>query len=137
MSQDVPQQPHQVAVASPKDKDGNELFLTLGKLLGEGTSGAVYELLDAVTNGGHLRDWSDLHNKDTHTQSPKLEWPTPLEPVLGSTDFHRVLFLSRQFFFADFVAGFFLLMLVRESVQKNDWRKIPGELLQNLYSKHP
>ena len=41
--------------------------------------------------------------------------------------FRGFLFLSRRFFFADFLAGFFLLIFVGKSAQKNPPGKSPGK----------
>ena len=60
-----------------------------------------------------------------------------LGPALGRTDFSRIFIFEPPDFFADFLAGFFLLIFVGKSAQKNPSRKIPGKILQNLYNKNP
>ena len=59
-----------------------------------------------------------------------------LGSFLGRTDFSRIFIFNPPDFFADFVAGFFLLVFVGKSAQKNP----PGKLQQNppnLYNKNP
>ena len=76
-----------------------------------------------------------------------------LGPAFGRTDFSRIFIFGPPDFFADFLAGFFLLIFVGKSAQKNpppgkspgkilqnpekSSRKIPGKILQNLYNKNP
>ena len=60
-----------------------------------------------------------------------------LGPDSGRTDFSRIFIFEPPDFFADLVAGFFLLIFVGKSAQKNPPGKIPGKILQNLYNKNP
>ena len=50
-----------------------------------------------------------------------------LGPAFGRTDFSRIFFFEPPDFFADFVAGFFLLIFVGKSAQKNPPGKSPGK----------
>ena len=50
-----------------------------------------------------------------------------LGPVLGRTDFSRIFIFGPPDFFADFVAGFFLLIFVGKSAQKNPPGKSPAK----------
>ena len=59
-----------------------------------------------------------------------------LGPAFGRTDFSRISIFEPPDFFADFLAGFFLIF-VGKSAQKKSSRKIPGKILQNLYNKNP
>ena len=53
------------------------------------------------------------------------------------TDFSRIFIFGPPDFFADFVAGFFLLIFVGKKCPEKSSRKIPGKILQNLYNKNP
>ena len=55
----------------------------------------------------------------------------------GRADLSRIFIFGPLDFFADFVAGFFLLIFVGKSAQKNPPGKSPGKILQNLYNKIP
>ena len=48
-------------------------------------------------------------------------------PAFGRTDFSRIFSFEPPDFFADFVAGFFLLIFVGKSAQKNPPGKSPGK----------
>ena len=50
-----------------------------------------------------------------------------LGPVHGRTDFSRIFIFGPPDFFADFLAGFFLLIFVGKSAQKNPPGKSPGK----------
>ena len=50
-----------------------------------------------------------------------------LGPVHGRTDFSRIFIFEPPDFFADFLAGFFLLIFVGKRAQKNPPRKSPGK----------
>ena len=50
-----------------------------------------------------------------------------LGPAFGRTDFSRIFIFERPDFFADFLAGFFLLIFVGKSAQKNPPGKSPGK----------
>ena len=54
----------------------------------------------------------------------------------GRTDFSRIFIFGPPDFFADFVAGFFLIFVGKKCPEKSS-RKIPGKMLQNLYNKNP
>ena len=55
----------------------------------------------------------------------------------GRTDFSRIFIFEPPDFFADFVAGFFLLIFAGKKCPKKSSRKIPGKILQNLHNKNP
>ena len=57
--------------------------------------------------------------------------------VFGRTDFSRIFIFRPPDFFADFVAGFFLLIFAGKKWPKKSSRKIPGKILQKLYDKNP
>ena len=58
----------------------------------------------------------------------KLFFETPfLGPAFGRTDFSRIFIFEPPDFFADFLAGFFLLIFVGKSAQKNPPGKSPGK----------
>ena len=50
-----------------------------------------------------------------------------LGSVFGRTDFSRIFIFGPPDFFADFLAGFFLLIFVGKSAQKNPPGKSPGK----------
>ena len=50
-----------------------------------------------------------------------------LGPAPGRTDFSRIFIFEPPDFFADFLAGFFLLIFVGKSAQKNPPGKSPGK----------
>ena len=50
-----------------------------------------------------------------------------LGPAFGRTDFSRIFIFEPPDFFADFLAGFFLLIFVGKSAQKNPPGKSPGK----------
>ena len=50
-----------------------------------------------------------------------------LGPAMGRTDFSRIFIFGPPDFFADFVAGFFLLIFVGKSAQKNPPGKSPAK----------
>ena len=64
---------------------------------------------------------------------------------LGRTDFSRIFIFGRPDFFADFVAGFFLLIFVAKSAQKNPPGKSPAKsskiyttkILQHISAEGP
>ena len=56
-----------------------------------------------------------------------------LGPNFGRTRSFRGFLI----FFADFVAGFFLLIFVGKRCPEKSSRKIPGKILHNLYNKIP
>ena len=60
-----------------------------------------------------------------------------LGPAFGRTDFSRIFIFEPPDFFADFLAGFFLLIFVGKKCLEKSSRKIPGKILQNLYNKNP
>ena len=53
--------------------------------------------------------------------------PFILGPAFGRTDFSRIFIFEPPDFFADFLAGFFLLIFVRKSAQKNPPGKSPAK----------
>ena len=55
----------------------------------------------------------------------------------GRTDFPRFFVFGPPDFFADLLAGFFLLIFVGKKWPEKSSRKIPGKILQNLYNKNP
>ena len=55
----------------------------------------------------------------------------------GRTDFSRIFIFGPPDFFADFLAGFFLLIFVGKSAQKNPPGKSPQKILQYLYNENP
>ena len=56
---------------------------------------------------------------------------------IGRTDFLRIFIFGPPDFFADFVAGFFLLTFVGKKVSRKSSMKIPSKTLQSLYNKNP
>ena len=58
----------------------------------------------------------------SRTTSPHL-----LGPAFGRTDFSRIFIFEPPDFFADFLAGFFLLIFVGKSAQKNPPGKSPAK----------
>ena len=50
-----------------------------------------------------------------------------LGPAFGRTDFSRIFIFEPPDFFADFLAGFFLLIFVGKSAQKNPLGKSSGK----------
>ena len=57
-----------------------------------------------------------------------LPWSSViLGPAFGRTDFSRIFIFEPPDFFADFLAGFFLLIFVGKSAQKNPPGKSPGK----------
>ena len=60
-----------------------------------------------------------------------------LGSVFGRTDFSRIFIFGPRVFFADFLAGFFLLIFLVKRCPEKSSRKIPGKILQNLYNKNP
>ena len=59
-----------------------------------------------------------------------------LGSVFGRTDFSRIFIFQPPDFFADFVAGLFLLVLW-EKVPRKILQENPGKILQNLHNKNP
>ena len=60
-----------------------------------------------------------------------------LGPAFGRTDFSRIFIFEPPDFFADFVAGFFLLIFVGKSAQKilqENPRENPPEFIQQKFS---
>ena len=57
-----------------------------------------------------------------------------LGPAFGRTDFSRIFIFEPPDFFADFLAGFFLLIFVGKSAQKNPPGKSPGKFIQQKSS---
>ena len=55
----------------------------------------------------------------------------------GRTDFSRIFIFGPPVFFADFVAGFFLLIFVGKSAQKNPPGKIPAKSSKIYTTKIP
>ena len=55
----------------------------------------------------------------------------------GRTDFLRIFIFGPPDFFADFVAGFFLLIFVGKSAQKNPPAKSPAKSSKNYTTKIP
>ena len=53
--------------------------------------------------------------------------PKILGPAFGRTDFSRIFIFEPPDFFADFLAGFFLLIFVGKSAQKNPPGKSPAK----------
>ena len=53
--------------------------------------------------------------------------PKRLGPAFGRTDFSQIFIFEPPDFFADFLAGFFLLIFVGKSAQKNPPGKSPGK----------
>ena len=53
--------------------------------------------------------------------------PLLLGPAFGRTDFSRIFIFEPPDFFADFLAGFVLLIFVGKSAQKNPPGKSPGK----------
>ena len=69
-----------------------------------------------------------------------IEWKPSefLGPVFGRRIFLRFLFFVPPDFFADFLAGFYLLILVgKKSAQKNAPRKSPAESTKICTTKVP
>ena len=60
-----------------------------------------------------------------------------LGPVHGRTDFSWIFIFEPPDFFADFLAGFFLLIFVGKSAQKNPPRKSPGKSSKIYTTKIP
>ena len=60
-----------------------------------------------------------------------------LGPVRGRMDFPRIFIIEPPDFFADFLAGFFLLIFVGKSAQKNPPRKSPGKSSKIYTTKIP
>ena len=60
-----------------------------------------------------------------------------LGSVFGRTDFSRILIFGPPDFFADFVAGFFLLIFVGKSAQKNPPGKSPAKSSKICTTKIP
>ena len=60
-----------------------------------------------------------------------------LEPVFGRTDFSRIFIFEPPDFVADFVAGYFLLIFVGKSAQKNPPRKSPAKSSKIYTTKIP
>ena len=68
-----------------------------------------------------------------------------LGPAFGRTDFSRIFIFEPPDFFADFLAGFFLLIFVGKSAQKNPPGKSPGKsskiyttkILQHISAESP
>ena len=50
-----------------------------------------------------------------------------LGPAFGRTDFSRIFSFEPPDFFADFLVGFFILIFVGKSAQKNPPGKFPGK----------
>ena len=60
-----------------------------------------------------------------------------LGPVFGRTDFPRIFIFGPPDFFADFLAGFFLLIFVGKSAQKNPPGKSPAKSSEIYTTKIP
>ena len=60
-----------------------------------------------------------------------------LGSAFGRTDFSRIFIFGPPDFFADFVAGFFLLIFVGKSVQKNPPGKSPAKSSKFYTTKIP
>ena len=60
-----------------------------------------------------------------------------LGSVFGRTDFSRIFIFGPPDFFADFVAGFFLLIFVGKSAQKNPPGKFPAKSSKTYTTKIP
>ena len=60
-----------------------------------------------------------------------------LGPAMGRTDFSRIFVFGPPDFFADFVAGFFLLIFVGKSAQKNPPGKSPAKSSKFYTTKIP
>ena len=60
-----------------------------------------------------------------------------LGSVFGRTDFSRIFNFGPPDFFADSLAGFFLLIFVGKKGPEKSSRKISGKILQNLHHKNP
>ena len=69
--------------------------------------------------------------------SEKVTVSNILGPVRGRTDFSRIFIFEPPDFFADFLAGFFLLIFVGKSAQKNPPRKSPGKPSKIYTTKIP
>ena len=63
--------------------------------------------------------------------------PLLLGPDSGRTDFSRIFIFEPPDFFADFVAGFFLLIFVGKSAQKNPPGKSPAKSSKFYTTKIP
>ena len=95
-----------------------------------------------------LQQGKKLHNRENNSR-PILQWKTVnlapmvcgwnqfLGPVHGRTDFSRIFIFEPPDFFADFLAGFFLLIFVGKSAQKNPPRKSPGKSSKIYTTKIP
>ena len=60
-----------------------------------------------------------------------------LGPAFGRTDFSRIFIFEPPDFFADFLAGFFLLIFVGKSAEKNPPGKSPGKSSKIYTTKNP
>ena len=93
--------------------------------------GSFESLQTANRNSRHLRSLEDL---------PK-RWPSECTKILGSafgrTDFSRIFIFEPPDFFADFLAGFFLLSFVGKSAQKNPPGKSPAKSSKIYTTKIP
>ena len=95
--------------------------------------------LHAARRQGHpLRLWPGCAKKMSRTiisgpqkgasgKGPRQKKTQKLGSVLGRSDFSRISIFEPPDFFADFVAGFFLLIFVGKSAQKNPPGKSPGK----------
>ena len=63
--------------------------------------------------------------------------PERLGSDFGRTDFSRIFIFGPSDFFADFVAGFFLLIFVGKSAQKNPPGKSPAKSSKIYTAKIP
>ena len=63
-----------------------------------------------------------------------LKWQCLLEPVFGRTDFSRIFIFGPPDFFADFAAGFFLLILWEKCPEKSS--RNPPQFIQQKSPTH-
>ena len=99
---------------------------------------------------GHPKKFAPrIHAQNRGHSSPISHFRTPkvfsrvdfdqqiLGSVLGRTDFSRIFIFGPPDFFADFLAGFFLLIFVEKSAQKNPPGKSPAKSFKFYTTKIP
>ena len=108
----------------------------------QSSSGVVFlwETREKGNGEGQGGGWGGDPHRNRPSQCARVCQNHPLVklgPVHGRTDFLRIFIFEPPDFFADFLAGFFLLIFVGKSAQKNPPRKSPGKSSKIYTTKIP
>ena len=105
-----------------------------------GTNGAEFAVFSQIFAFPGKYSTSEAQIFAENCRKPQIFAETGLSHLLGSdfgrTDFSRISIFGPADFFTDFVAGFSPHFCGKKCPEKSS-RKIPGEILQNLYNKNP